>query len=226
MRASLFALLSLISCNPVGEVYSVRSAELQLVVPCTDSGDCDEISISAVPFEREDVVELEIVNPGERALTAELSIPHPDFSVDPSSTNVASSGSVFITIGYAPRDIDEQQSVLTIEHNAGGPAIELVVTGSTDPDADADGYRHELAPNGDDCNDFNAQVNPGTEETWYDGVDSDCDGASDYDQDIDGHDIITRPDGDDCDDEDPRINPDAKDPPGDEIDQDCDGEDG
>ena len=48
-------------------------------------------------------------------------------------------------------------------------------------DADADGYS-----TCDDCDDADAAVNPGATETWYDGVDSDCDGWNDYDADYDG----------------------------------------
>ena len=46
-----------------------------------------------------------------------------------------------------------------------------------------------------DCDDSDPDVSPGAAETWYDGVDSDCDGADDYDQDGDGRDYP-----DDCDD--------------------------
>ena len=48
-------------------------------------------------------------------------------------------------------------------------------------DADADGYS-----TCDDCDDADAAVNPGATETWYDGIDSDCDGWNDYDADYDG----------------------------------------
>ena len=37
-----------------------------------------------------------------------------------------------------------------------------------------------------DCNDFDATISPEIEETWYDGIDQNCDGADDYDQDGDG----------------------------------------
>ncbi len=226
MKASLLAPLSLLACSPIGEVYSVRRAELLLLLPCEDSGDCDGLVIPEVPFEREDQVDFELLNEGERALTVELSLSHSDFAVSPATSNVAASGSTGFTVTYAPSVIDPQETTLLISHNAGGPAFEITVSASTNPDADSDGYLHLLAPRGDDCNDFNAQVNPGVLETWYDGVDQDCDGGSDYDQDGDGHDIHTRPDGDDCDDEQERIHPGAPDPLGDDIDQDCDGEDG
>ena len=49
-----------------------------------------------------------------------------------------------------------------------------------------------------DCDDSDPDVNPEAEETWYDGVDSDCDGADDYDADGDGVPVDS-----DCDDADP-----------------------
>jgi len=70
-----------------------------------------------------------------------------------------------------------------------------------------------------DCDDTNAEVNPGMDEVWYDGVDQDCDGNDD-DQDSDGfaNDV-------DCDDEDATINPGMDEIWYDGIDQDCDGND-
>ena len=46
-----------------------------------------------------------------------------------------------------------------------------------------------------DCDDQEASVNPDAQETWYDGVDGDCDGSNDYDRDGDGHEYPS-----DCDD--------------------------
>ncbi|MFH1465691.1 MAG: MopE-related protein [Pseudomonadota bacterium] len=106
------------------------------------------------------------------------------------------------------------------------------------PDADGDGYGDPGSftiacdpPTGmveeaaaTDCDDGRADIHPGADETWYDGVDSDCDGASDYDQDGDGHEHQAW-DGDDCDDEDAEIHPGAIETWYDGVDQDCDGAD-
>jgi hypothetical protein len=65
-------------------------------------------------------------------------------------------------------------------------------------------------------------IYPGAEDTWYDGIDSNCDGMSDYDADGDGHDSDAY-EGDDCDDMDAARSPSAADVWYDGIDTDCDG---
>ena len=79
-------------------------------------------------------------------------------------------------------------------------------------DADADGFgeaaiavctlRRGVSVVSGDCDDADAQVTPVAQETWYDGVDQDCDGWSDDDADGDGLDLWTQG-GEDCDDADP-----------------------
>lgn len=90
-------------------------------------------------------------------------------------------------------------------------------------DLDGDGYK----PSDGDCDEDDADVNPGATDTWYDGVDSDCDGANDYDRDGDGwlHESSGATEYD-CDDTDPDIHPGAPDTSGDGVDSDCDGGDG
>ena len=81
--------------------------------------------------------------------------------------------------------------------------------GEDDYDADGDGWvgtnygglETENAegtgglPEGD-CADDDGTVYPEAEDTWYDGVDSDCSGNDDWDQDEDGYyDVDTAPDG-------------------------------
>ncbi len=109
-------------------------------------------------------------------------------------------------------------------------------------DNDGDGYSACFA----DCDDYDSAINNGASETWYDGIDQDCDGLSDYDQDGDGDDDIAYGgtdcddtdssvsgldvDGDgesscagDCDDDDDTINSSATEIWYDGVDQDCDG---
>ncbi len=83
-------------------------------------------------------------------------------------------------------------------------------------DADGDGF----APP-DDCDDARADVHPGAEELWYDGLDQDCAGDDDFDADGDGYASATY-NGADCDDADPEVGPGAEDPDGDGVDQGCD----
>ena len=70
-------------------------------------------------------------------------------------------------------------------------------------DADSDGYKSTMY-GGEDCDDTDRTVNPNAEETWYDGVDQNCDGLSDYDIDGDGDDSDNHG-GNDCDDYDIEI---------------------
>ena len=91
---------------------------------------------------------------------------------------------------------------------------------------------------GGDCNDTIPTVSPRQPDTFYDGVDQDCDGADDYDQDVDGYvadeyaGLVTEnaegtgalPVGD-CDDLVATVNPSSQDAWYDGVDTDCGGED-
>ncbi len=84
-------------------------------------------------------------------------------------------------------------------------------------DLDGDGYVH-----GRDCDDRRAGVNEHATETYYDGIDANCDQLDDYDQDGDGFRAIGFGGGD-CDDVDPETFPGAEEHNGDKSDSDCDG---
>ena len=75
---------------------------------------------------------------------------------------------------------------------------------------------------GDDCDNNNADLNPGATEIWYDGIDQDCSGGTDYDQDGDGQDSADY-NGIDCDDTDASIYLGANDAWYDGVDSNCDG---
>jgi large repetitive protein len=90
-----------------------------------------------------------------------------------------------------------------------------------DDDGDpSDSQRDRTGGVGHDCNDTDGTINSDAAETWYDGVDQNCDGASDYDQDRDGYDSSDYSYGtaDDCDDTKASVHPSE---PGDEVNEDC-----
>ncbi|MFA6436199.1 MAG: putative metal-binding motif-containing protein, partial [Candidatus Gracilibacteria bacterium] len=92
---------------------------------------------------------------------------------------------------------------------------------TTTTDLDSDGY-DSIADGGADCDDTNASIYPGATETYYDGIDQNCDGLSDYDADVDGYNSSTYG-GTDCDDTNTSIHPGATETWYDGIDQDCSG---
>ena len=99
--------------------------------------------------------------------------------------------------------------------------------GDDDYDQDGDGYQtivwnDEIVQGGGDCQDNNASMYPGAPDTWYDGVDSDCEGNDDFDQDRDGSRSLFHGRGSDCDDMDPNINLNGTEAIN-GVDDDCDG---
>ena len=84
-------------------------------------------------------------------------------------------------------------------------------------DLDGDGFLYLEG----DCDDRDDSVYRGAPDTWYDGVDSDCDLADDFDADVDGHRSVLFG-GFDCDDTDSLIHPGVIEVWYDGIDSDCD----
>ena len=104
-------------------------------------------------------------------------------------------------------------------------------------DADGDGYGDPdqtvescsltsgVSESGDDCDDGDAELNPGASDTVGDDIDQDCDGLDGVDADGDGY-ASESSGGDDCDDSDSSVYTGAEDTVSDAIDQNCDGIDG
>ncbi len=91
-------------------------------------------------------------------------------------------------------------------------------------DEDEDGY-DSVESGGDDCDDTDANSNPGADDVPYDGTDQDCDGADLTDVDGDGHDGEPAG-GDDCNDSNPEIYAGVPEVCYDGLDNDCDGNGG
>ncbi|MBM4391057.1 MAG: FG-GAP repeat protein [Deltaproteobacteria bacterium] len=123
-------------------------------------------------------------------------------------------GQVFVGLGF---DYGIDELVVTVSGDEFG-ADDVIFAALGLDDADGDG----LTESEGDCDDGDSSALPGAEETWYDGVDSDCDGSSDYDQDGDGADAGSG-DGSDCDDTSSDIGPGAEETWYDGVDSDCDG---
>jgi len=83
-------------------------------------------------------------------------------------------------------------------------------------DVDGDGYTSM-----EDCDDDNAEVNPGQTEVPYNGLDDDCNPET-LDDDLDQDGFVL---AEDCDDNNAEINPNAEEIANNQIDEDCDGAD-
>ena len=105
-------------------------------------------------------------------------------------------------------------------------AAQLELIAGCMKDVDNDGYGDSNPPSGvdagSDCNDAVFAINSHATETWYDGIDQDCDGSNDYDQDGDGFEVTSHG-GTDCNDLNANINPMALENFTDGIDNNCSG---
>ncbi|MFH1463310.1 MAG: MopE-related protein [Pseudomonadota bacterium] len=170
----------------------------------------------------------------------------PDEYVGMETAGVESSG------GLPGGDCDDELgSINPSAADAWYDGIDSDCGGQDDFDQDADGYVEDTyigmattyvagsgALPGGDCDDLLAGVNPGQDDTWYDGVDTDCGGEDDYDRDADSYvpdEYLGLPTtyvdgsgalpGGDCDDDNRRIHPGATDAWYDGEDSDCAGDD-
>ena len=110
-------------------------------------------------------------------------------------------------------------------------AVDQDCDSADDFDQDADGYDSDSYPNragmfGDDCDDLAGAVNAGASESYYDGIDANCDGEDDFDQDEDGYSSADYSSGtaDDCDDTKASVNPGSIENCSTAWDDDCDGD--
>ena len=127
-----------------------------------------------------------------------------------------------ITVTFTPQDFEAYIGDLEISSNDPINAlVSIPLYGQATSDSDEDGYLTPLA-GGDDCDDSDASIYPDAPDTWYDGIDSNCEGDDDYDKDTDGF-QSDEYGGDDCDDTDDQVYPDAKDTWYDGVDSDCTG---
>lgn len=128
--------------------------------------------------------------------------------------------SATITVGFTPLDYETRTGfVIVVSDDPDSPNGSIGMVGRPPSDDDGDGYVG-IEGGGLDCDDTDPNVYPGALETWYDGIDSDCDGLSDFDADGDGFDA-TEYAGDDCDDTDATRSPGAEEVWYDGIDSDC-----
>lgn len=145
------------------------------------------------------------------------------FAADTGTITVPPGIEKSIVVTYTAPDFEVHNAVLELSTNdVANPTLSIPISGQAVSDSDGDGYDSEYAGGGD-CDDADATVYPGAADSFYDGVDSDCDGASDYDRDGDGYDSDAYG-GDDCDDSDDAIHPGATDAWYDGEDTNCDGE--
>ena len=187
-----------------------------------DTGACDAVSIQDVPYERTATSEFQVTNPGTAVLELTVGVSDARFVIEPDADSLDVDESATFRLTYTPTGFEPVSATLQFLHNASSLPTAIPVEASTDADADGDGHAHMDSAGGDDCNDQNSSVYPGSEEEeCYDNLDQDCDGWSDFDCDRDGYDSELYG-GTDCADDDDAVSPGATEIWYDGVDQDCD----
>ncbi|HND28641.1 MAG TPA: MopE-related protein, partial [Myxococcota bacterium] len=194
-----------------------------------------ELEVTSLDFGHVDYGQLipgsvTVTNLGEEDLVVESISTEAPFYVSPSNMTLQGGASGRITVNVQLVAYGAFSSAITIVSNdedEGTLTVDL--SAAAIDDVDQDGHAL-LAAGGDDCNDEDADVYPGADEVWYNGVDENCDGANDYDQDGDGYETDaynTDPQfgGGDCQDVNTEYHPGAPDVPYDNRDTNCLGDD-
>ena len=145
------------------------------------------------------------------------------WTMAPYTSSPAAGESMVHSARLTPTEWGDFSVSVLVDDSVSGGHIEVPITVHVQIDEDKDGFGSTLT-GGEDCDDADASINPGATETWYDGIDQDCQGGDDYDQDGDGH-IAADFGGDDCVDTDATVNPSMADTWYDGVDQDCDDND-
>ncbi len=194
-----------------------------------------ELEVTALDFGHVDYGQLipgsvTVTNLGEQDLVVESISTEAPFYVSPSNMTLQGGASGRITVNVQLVAYGAFESAVTIVSNdedEGTLTVDL--SAAAIDDVDQDGHAL-LAAGGDDCNDNDADVYPGADEVWYNGVDENCDGANDYDQDNDGYETDAynadpQFGGGDCQDVNTEYHPGAPDVPYDNRDTNCLGDD-
>ncbi len=230
MRASIVVTFCLGACTtgvvtnqPKDETETDTGVELEANLLVTTT----ELAFGEIAYGDLITGAVTVSNTGTEDLTLSSILTDPPFEVTPSNLIISGGATSRLTVTVQAQSYEVFNKRLTIQSDdVDTPLVEIPLTATTISDADGDGYILEAA-GGDDCDDTDANVNPGVLETWYDGVDGNCDGGSDYDQDGDGwEDEVSNPDvatgGGDCQDSNPNFYPGASDVPYDNMDTNCD----
>ncbi len=199
-------LLALAACGPatpaLGERLGDTAAPSEFACPHLELS-ATALAFSNVPVGTESRTPLVVRNDctGTTSLTVSLELDGDRaFNVSSVLVGVLPGEESVIEVGFVPADTLSHGATLTLSTNDSAlPVVVIPISGTAGLDLDGDGWAADQ-----DCAEDDPTINPGAEETWYDGVDQDCSGGSDFDRDSDGDDSDAWGGGD-CDDTDPGV---------------------